>query len=68
MMPEMDGFQVLQKLKGVENRPPIIVLSALSKREAVIQALKLGVSSYMIKPLKPQAIRTKASEVLQMNF
>lgn len=68
MMPEMDGFQVLQKLKGHEKKPPIIVLSALSKRETVLQALKLGVSSYMIKPLKPQAIRMKASEVLQMNF
>lgn len=68
MMPEMDGFQVLQKLRETDKRPPIIVLSALSKRETVLQALKLGVSSYMIKPLKPQAIRVKASEVLQMNF
>jgi DNA-binding response OmpR family regulator len=68
MMPEMDGFQVLQNLKNVEKRPPIIVLSALSKKETVLQALQLGVSSYMIKPLKPQAIRTKASEILQMNF
>ncbi len=68
MMPEMDGFQVLQRLKEVENKPPIIVLSALSKRETVLQALKMGVSSYMIKPLKPQAIRNKASEILQMNF
>ena len=68
MMPEMDGFQVLKRLREEDTRLPIIVLSALSKRETVLQALKLGVSSYMIKPLKPQAIRVKASEVLQMNF
>ena len=68
MMPEMDGFQVLQNIKQIEKRPPIIVLSALSKRETVMQALQLGVSSYMIKPLKPQTIRMKASEILQMNF
>ncbi|MDA3950730.1 MAG: hypothetical protein PF508_16105 [Spirochaeta sp.] len=55
-------------MKQTEKRPPIIVLSALSKRETVMQALQLGVSSYMIKPLKPQAIRVKASEILQMNF
>ncbi len=68
MMPEMDGFQVLQHLKETGLRLPIIVLSALSKRETVMEALKLGVSSYMIKPLKPQDLRKKASEVLQLNF
>lgn len=68
MMPEMDGFQVLQNLKERSVRLPIIVLSALSKRETVVEALKLGVTSYMIKPLKPQDLRKKASEVLQLNF
>lgn len=68
MMPEMNGFQVLQKLNEEGVRLPIIVLSALTKRETVLEALKMGVSSYMIKPLKPQAIRTKATEILQLNF
>ncbi len=68
MMPEMDGFQVLQKLKEEDLRLPIIVLSALTKRETVVQALKMGITSYMIKPLKPQTVRTKASEILQTNF
>jgi DNA-binding response OmpR family regulator len=54
MMPEMNGFQVLEQVnaRGGET-PPIIVLSALSKRETVIDALKYGVKSYIIKPLKP---------------
>lgn len=68
MMPEMDGFQVLKRLNEEQTKLQIIVLSALSKRETVIQALKMGVSSYMIKPLKPQAIRKKTSEILQLNF
>lgn len=68
MMPEMNGFQVLEDLRGRELRLPIIVLSALSKRETVVQALKMGVSSYIIKPLKPHDIRNKASEILGLNF
>lgn len=68
MMPEMDGFQVLKKLQEEQLKLQIIVLSALSKRETVLQALKMGVSSYMIKPLKPQDIRKKTSEILQVNF
>lgn len=68
MMPEMDGFQVLDRLKGKEEVPPIIVLSALSKRETVVEALKYGVRSYMIKPLKPEWIQKKAAEVLKVSF
>ncbi|MEX2442067.1 MAG: response regulator [Alkalispirochaeta sp.] len=68
MMPEMNGFQVLEALKEKNLRLPIIVLSALSKRETVVQALKMGVSSYIIKPLKPHDIRNKASEILGLNF
>lgn len=68
MMPEMDGFQVLDELKGKEEVPPIIVLSALSKRETVVEALRYGVKSYMIKPLKPEWILKKAAEVLKVNF
>lgn len=68
MMPEMDGFQVLERMRTQPERPPVIVLSALSKRETVAQALKLGVTSYMVKPLKGQEVRTKATEVLQLNF
>jgi DNA-binding response OmpR family regulator len=69
MMPEMNGFQVLEQVnaRGGE-KPPIIVLSALSKRETVIDALKYGVKSYVIKPLKPEWLRKKATEVLKLNF
>ncbi len=68
MMPEMDGFQVLQELKTRTTSLPIIVLSALSQRETVVKALKLGVKSYMIKPLKPSAVLTKATEILKLSF
>ena len=68
MMPEMNGFQVLEELKQRGPDLKVIVLSALSKRETVIAALKLGVSSYITKPLNPQNVRKKASELLGLNF
>lgn len=68
MMPEMNGFQVLSYINQQNIEIPIIVLSALSKRETVIKALKFGVKSYMIKPLKPEWIHKKAAEILKMNF
>jgi DNA-binding response OmpR family regulator len=65
MMPGMNGFEVLLKLRENAVTTPVIVLSAVSQREAVLKVLSSGVRSYMIKPLKPEAILKKAIEVLQ---
>jgi CheY-like chemotaxis protein len=65
MMPEMNGIEVLVKLKERNVTTPVIVLSAISQKEAVLKVLSTGVRSYMIKPLKPDAILKKAIEVLQ---
>ena len=68
MMPEMDGFEVMEQLQQDGNKVPIIVLSALSQRETVVKAMKYGVTSYLTKPLQPESILNKAREVLRTNF
>jgi CheY-like chemotaxis protein len=68
LMPEMDGFQVLTRLREEEIDMPVIVLSAVSQREAVIRAYQAGVKSYLIKPLKPDQILKKTLEILRANF
>ncbi len=68
MMPKKDGFTVLDELRNKETRPPVIILSAISQRDSVIRAMKLGVTSYLIKPLKPENVLRKAAEVLSSNF
>lgn len=65
IMPEMNGFQVLQKIQERNITSPVIVLSAVSKREAVMKALSSGVKSYLIKPLEPHLLLKKAIEVLK---
>lgn len=68
LMPEVNGFQVLQSLHELELDLPIIVLSAVSRREAVVRAFQHGVKSYLIKPLKPDLILKKTFEILNANF
>ncbi len=68
MMPEMDGFEVMAQMRRDGFDVPIIVLSALSQRETVVKAMKFGVTSYLIKPLQPEAVLNKAREVLRANF
>ncbi len=68
MMPKMDGFQVMEALSEQKLDVPIIILSALSQRDTVVKALKFGVKSYMTKPLRPDGILRKTTEILRMNF
>ena len=68
VMPGMDGFQVLARLRAEDIELQIIILSAVSQREAVMRAFQAGVRSYLIKPLKPDQILKKTLEILKANF
>jgi DNA-binding response OmpR family regulator len=52
MMPEMDGFEVLENLKADENyvNIPVIMLTAKSQDMDVLKGFRMGASSYMTKP------------------
>lgn len=68
IMPKIGGFEVLTALKERKIEQSIIVLSAVTRRDAVVQAFQSGVKSYLVKPLKPEAILRKAIEILRPNF
>ncbi|RKX77443.1 MAG: response regulator [Spirochaetes bacterium] len=68
IMPEMNGFAVLQMMNGKKIEIPTIILTALSRKESVVKAQEFGVSSYMIKPIRPEGILAKAAEILGAGF
>ena len=67
VMPRMDGFETLAKLKGdpATKRIPVIMLSSMRAKEDVDRALKGGAAAYLKKGVAvPGDIVTKAREVL----
>lgn len=54
MMPKMDGFEVLEKLKegGETTEIPVIMLTARKSREDMNKAKELGAVEYITKPFK----------------
>jgi DNA-binding response OmpR family regulator len=68
VMPGIDGFEVLWTMKAENICPPIIVLSGVTRRDTVIQAFQLGIKSYLVKPIKPEAIFAKTVEILRSSF
>ncbi|MGD1076553.1 MAG: HD domain-containing phosphohydrolase [Thermodesulfovibrionales bacterium] len=53
MMPEMDGYTVLRKLKGREETQhlPVILVTALDDREARLEGFKRGADEFVTKPV-----------------
>lgn len=50
-MPEMDGFEVLKKVKEADSKIQVVMMTAFSTTEMAIQAMKSGAYDYTIKPL-----------------
>lgn len=53
MMPEMDGLEVLQRIRTTHSASalPVIMVTAKSQSEDVVQALALGANDYVTKPV-----------------
>ena len=64
-MPNMDGPTMLQKMRELGNKTPVIMLTSESKRTIVAGAMKQGISDYILKPFKPEELRAKVLSVLQ---
>jgi CheY-like chemotaxis protein len=55
VMPIMDGFETLKRLRTKPNTPPIIALSNLGQKEDKDRALGLGAKEFLIKSNTPLA-------------
>ncbi len=65
MMPEMDGFQVLEELGRLENRPSAIVLTAYATIEKAVKATRLGAFDFITKPFKNDEILLAIKNALE---
>ena len=67
-MPNVNGFEVLKALQSRKIQYPIIVLSSITQREAIIKVIQMGVRSYLTKPINPDDVFRKSIEILKANF
>jgi len=67
MMPEMNGYQVLQLLKDHETwrEIPVIIISALGEFDSVVRCIEMGAEDYLFKPLNPVLLRARIGACLE---
>lgn len=67
IMPEMNGFEVLERLKTDDNlyHIPVIMISSLDEIDSVVQCIEMGAEDYLSKPFKPVLLRAKITACLE---
>lgn len=67
IMPEMDGYDVLRKVKADPDLRdiPVIVISALDELDSVVRCLEMGAEDYLPKPFNPVLLRARLNASLQ---
>jgi sigma-B regulation protein RsbU (phosphoserine phosphatase) len=67
MMPELDGFGVLEALKrdGRVAEIPVVVISALNEIDPIVRCIELGAVDFMFKPFNPTLLRARVIATLE---
>jgi DNA-binding response OmpR family regulator len=64
MIPEMDGFQVCERIRQF-SQVPVIILTAEAQSEDVIHGLEIGADDYIIKPFSVDILLARVKAVLR---
>ncbi len=67
MMPEMDGYEVLARIKSGPQTQyiPVIMISALDEIESVVRCIQIGAADYLPKPFNPTLLRARVGASLR---
>lgn len=68
MMPGISGFEVLEQIRDIRssklNSVPIVMITAKSLTDDIDKAIKLGATSYIVKPFRAESLKQKVLENL----
>ena len=64
VLPEMDGFEVIEIAKEINKETKVIVISALSSDTFIKKAMNLGINYFMLKPISLEVLQKRVVDVL----
>ncbi|MFZ4536776.1 PAS domain S-box protein [Propionivibrio sp.] len=67
MMPEMDGFETLRRLKGLPQlkRIPVVFVTSLNDMDSEVKGLELGAADYITKPIKVEIAQQRIFNLIE---
>lgn len=64
-LPDGDGIDLLKWVKGKHSALPFIMMTSYAEIQTAVQAIKLGASDYIAKPINPEELLGKIREVVK---
>jgi DNA-binding response OmpR family regulator len=68
MLPEMDGLEILRRMRAKQVNTPVLVLTARSTREEIVQGLNLGCDDYLTKPFDIKELIARSQALIRRSF
>ncbi len=65
MLPDIDGYQVLQQLRAARVPTPVLILSGLDKLDHKIKGLGFGADDFLTKPFEPRELIARIHAVVR---
>lgn len=64
-MPKMEGLELLKAIRADAKltKTPVLLVTAESKKEKIIEAVKAGVNDYVVKPFNAEIIKAKIDRI-----
>ncbi len=66
VMPDMDGLDVLAKLRAAHPELPVIVLTAKGGIDSAVEAMRAGANDFLVKPASPERIAVSIRNALKI--
>jgi len=63
-MPYVDGLEMLKTIRREDKKTPVAVLTAHSDKEKLLKAIPLGLTGYLVKPVKDALFRETVSSLI----
>lgn len=67
MLPGLDGFSILKRLRQRKSRMPVLVLTARSEVDDRVGALDVGADDYLVKPFDYRELEARVRALLRRN-
>ncbi|HWX48826.1 MAG TPA: response regulator transcription factor [Roseomonas sp.] len=65
MLPDMEGYEVVRRLRGNRIETPVLILSGLSRPQAKVKAFGMGADDFITKPFDQQELMARVQAIIR---
>ena len=63
-LPDMHGIEILREIRKIDNKLPVIFLTAYGTMNSAVEAMHLGATDYILKPVEPELLINRTQSIL----